>query len=134
MAVLSGKNGTLHISDDEVAPVANWKLSIGGNNPHYIANDTGGWRKRAAGAKDCSGSFEAAVEQSGNCPVEQGDSITLKLHADDTGNNYYEVPAIIDRIGVDVDINQGRIVAHAVDFSGNGPITSHGVLAKTGEG
>ncbi len=134
MAVLSGKNGTLYIGDDEVTPVSNWKLSITGNNPHYVANDTGGWRKRAAGAKDCSGSFEVKVQQGGNCPVEQGDSITLKLHVDDTGDNYYQLPAIIDRIDVDVDISQGRIVAQAVNFSGNGAITSYGVLAKAGEG
>ena len=38
------------------------------------------------------------------------------------GTDYYQVPIIIDRIQVDVDINDGQIVAFAVDFSGNGPL------------
>jgi len=134
MAVLSGKDGTLYVSDAEVTPVSNWRLSITSNNPDYAANDTGGWKKRTAGVKDCSGSLEVKVEDSGNCPVEEGDAVTLKLHVDDTGSNYYEVPAIIDKIEVEVDINEGQIVAHAIDFSGNGAITPHGVLAKAGGG
>lgn len=134
MAVLSGKSGTLYLGEDEVTPVSNWRLSIVSDNPDYAANDTGGWKQRAAGVRDCSGSFEIKVEDDGSCPVEEGDDVALKLHVDGTGDNYYAVPAIIDQIQVDVDINEGRIVALAIDFSGNGAITGHGVLAKTGGG
>ena len=130
MAVLSGKDGTLYIGAAEITPVSNWRLSITSNNPDYAANDTGGWKKRAAGVRDCSGSFDVKVDDSGNCPVAEGDAATLKLHVDDTGSNYYEVPAIVDRIEVDVDINEGRIVSYAVDFSGNGAITPNGAVAK----
>ena len=130
MAVLSGKDGTLYIGANEVTPLSNWKLSITSHNPDYAANDTGGWKKRAAGVKDCFGSFEVKVEDGGNSPVEEGDSVALKLHVDATGNNYYDVPAMIDKIEVDVDINQGRIVALAVDFSGNGAVTTYGVVSK----
>jgi hypothetical protein len=134
MAVLSGKNGTLYVGEDEITPVSNWRLRVTSDNPDYAANDTGGWKKRAAGVKDCSGSFDVKVEDAGNCPVEEGDTVALKLHVDATGENYYDVPAIIDEIEVNVDINEGRIVAFAIDFSGNGAITAHGVLAKAGAG
>jgi len=130
MAILSGKNGTLLISSTEITPVSNWRLRITSDNPNYAANDTGGWKKRAAGVRDSSGSFEVKVDDAGNCPVEQGDSITLKLHVDDNGGNYYQVPAVIDRIEVEVDINEGRIVAYVLEFSGNGAVVANGVLAK----
>ena len=130
MAVLSGKDGTLYIGESEVTPVSNWRFSITSDNPSYAANDTAGWKKRVAGVRDCSGSFEVKVDGSGNCPVLEGDAVTLKLHVDNSSSNYYEVPAIIDRIDVDVDINAGTIIAHAIDFSGNGAVTPNGALAK----
>jgi len=130
MAVLSGKNGTLYLGTSEVTPVSNWRLVSTSTNPDYAANDTGGWKKRAAGVRDAAGSFEVKVTDNQNCPVEEGDMPTLKLHLDQTGNNYYEVPAVIDKISVDVDINRGEIVAYAIDFSGNGPIVRHGIVSK----
>ncbi|MGD0897984.1 MAG: hypothetical protein ABR915_09105 [Thermoguttaceae bacterium] len=130
MAVLSGKNGTLFLDATEVTPVVNWKLVTTSNNPDYAANDTGGWKKRAAGVRDASGSLEIKASDDGHCPVEEGDAPTLNLHLDGSGNNYYEVPAIIDKISVDVDISRGEIVAYVVDFSGNGAITRYGIAAK----
>lgn len=130
MSVLSGKNGTLFLGSSEVTPVTNWRLAATSNNPDYAANDTGGWKRRAAGVRDASGSFEVKATDAQHCPVEEGDAATLKLHIDASGNNYYEVPAIVDKISVDVDINQGEIVAYLVDFSGNGAIVRHGVVGK----
>ena len=132
MSVISGKDGTLHIGDSEVTPMTNWTLEKTSSNKDYAANDTGGSKQRVAGVKDCSGSFEVKATDTGNVPLDEGDPVTLELHVDDSGNNYYQVPAIIDRIQVDVDINQGEIVAYAIDFSGNGPIAAYGVLNKTG--
>lgn len=131
MAVLSGKNGTLYLGTNEVSPVSNWKLVATSDNPEYAANDTGGWKKRAAGLRDASGSFEIKAADSQHCPVEEGDAAALKLHVDATGNNYYEVPAIIDKVSVDVDINKGAIVAYVIDFSGNGAMVRHGIVSKT---
>jgi len=132
MPVISGKDGTLYLNTNEVAPVANWRLKKTSSNKHYTANDTGGCRKRVAGARDCSGRFEIKATETGNTPVDEGETVTLKLHVDESNNNYYEVPAIIDTIRTDVDISEGKIVAYVVDFSGNGPVVAHGVLSKTG--
>ena len=65
MALLSGKNGTLYIGSSEITPVSNWKLRITGSHRAYVANDTDGWKQRAAGAKDCRGSFEVRVAEGG---------------------------------------------------------------------
>jgi hypothetical protein len=130
MAVLSGKNGTLYLGESEVTPVVNWKLATTSNNPDYAANDTGGWKQRVPGVRDAAGSLEIKASDDRNCPVEEGDMPTLALHVDQSGDNYYELPAIIDKISVNVDIQKGEIVAYLVDFSGNGPIVRHGVVGK----
>ena len=130
MAVLSGKNGTLFLGRTEITPVVNWKLVTTSHNPDYAANDTGGWKMRAAGVRDASGSFEIKAARRPHCPVEEGDASTLSLQLDDTGGNYYQVPAIIDKISVDVDINKGEIVAYVIEFSGNGPVVRLGIVAK----
>lgn len=131
MAVLSGKNGTLYVGSKQITPVLHWKLEITGNHRDYVANDTGGWRKRAAGAKDCRGSFQVSVTENGNCPVEEAQPATLKLHVDDTGNNYYDVEVIIGRIGVETSISDGKAVVLGIEFSGHGSVTPHGVLATS---
>lgn len=130
MSVLSGKDGTLYLGTEEVTPVTNWRLEKTSANKPYAANDTGGAKKRVPGVRDSAGSFEIKAADSANVPVDEGDAVTLKLHVDGSGANYYEVPAVIDRLRVDVDINEGEIVAYVIDFSGNGAITAHGILAK----
>ena len=131
MAVLSGKTGTLFLGASEVTPVSNWKLVTTSNNPDYAANDTGGWKQRAAGVRDSSGTFELKATDKNPCAVQEGDSPTLELHLDHGGANYYEVPAIIDKISVDVDVNKGQIVAYVVEFSGNGAVVRHGLAGTT---
>jgi hypothetical protein len=129
MPVISGKAGTLLLGGNTVSPISNWKLTITSNNKAYAANDTGGSKARVAGVSDCKGSFECKVADTGNCPVGAGEQSLAQLHVDATGADYYQVPIIIDRIQVDVDINDGQIVAFAIDFSGNGPLQAFGVLA-----
>lgn len=130
MSVISGKDGTLHLDGAEVAHVTDWKIQKISRNRAYTANDTGGATKRVAGVKDCSGRFEIKATDSIKVPVEEGDAVTLTLHVDDSGANYYEVPAIIDAIRSDVDVSEGKTIAYLVAFSGNGQITAYGILNK----
>ena len=130
MSVISGKDGTLKLGDTEVTRVTHWKIEKTSGGKAYTANDTGGAKKRVAGVKDCSGRFEIKAGDSDAVPVEEGDVVTLQLHVDDSGANYYEVPAIVDTIRAEVDISEGKTVAHVVAFSGNGPIVPHGILDK----
>jgi hypothetical protein len=130
MSFLSGKDGTLKLGDAEVTQVTNWIIEKASRNKAYTANDTGAARKRVPGAHDCSGRFEIKTTDSVHVPVEEGDTGTLELHVDDSGENYYEVFAIVDRIRAHVDISEGKAVSHVVTFSGNGPIVAHGVLQR----
>ena len=124
MAVLSGKNGTLYLNAAQVTPVSNWKLAVTSNNLDYVANDTGGWKRRLPGPCDSSGSFQVKADDGGHAPVAAGDQVTLDLHVDRTGSNYYTLAAIIAQIEVAVDISAGKLVVYAVEFSGDGPIAA----------
>ncbi len=129
MSVITGKDGTLRLGGVELAPLTSWRLVRTSRNRDYAANDTGGARRRVAGIRDCRGSFALAATAAGNLPVAEGTAVELELHADGSGANYLAVPAIVDRIEVEVDIDRGEIVAFLVDFSGNGPVTPHGLFA-----
>jgi hypothetical protein len=133
VTLISGKDGTLYASDVEVAQMTRWRIEKTVRHKAYTANDTGGARKRVAGARDCTGRFEIQLTESGNVPVEEGDAVTLELHVDDSGNNYYEVPAVIDAIRAATDVSEGETVSLSIDFSGNGPITAYGILAGSGD-
>jgi hypothetical protein len=130
MSVISGKDGTLKLGDTEVTRVTHWKIEKTSGGKAYTANDTGGATKRVAGVKDSCGRFEIKASDSAAVPVEEGDAVALELHVDDSGANYYQVPAIVDAIRAEVDISEGKTVAHIVTFSGNGPIVPHGILNK----
>jgi len=130
MSVISGKKGTLLVGGAEVTRLTNWTVEKTSRNKAYTANDTGGARKRVAGAKDCAGRFEVKAAPAQNAPVEEGDAVTLRLHVDDSGHNYYEVPAVIDTVRTSVDVNKGNIVAYKIAFSGDGPLSAYGILEK----
>lgn len=134
MSLVSGKDGTLCLDDTEVTPVVNWRIEKRCAGKAYVANDTGGAKKRVAGAKDCSGRFEIKATTSGSVPVEEGDAVTLKLHIDGSGDNYYHVPAVIDTIRVAVRIDTGSVPGYRITFHGNGPVTAHGILEKSSGG
>ncbi len=130
MPILSGKDGTVRSAGAEILQVVHWQIEKTAGNRAYTANDTGGARKRVPGAKDCAGRLEVKATDSGNVSVAEGDVVALELHADDSGDNYYELSAIVDSIRVEVDISEGKPVACAIAFSGNGPVAAHGILRK----
>jgi hypothetical protein len=110
--------------------VTDWRIEKSSANKSYTANDTGGARKRVPGVKDCSGRLE--IKADGTCPLPlcEGECVALELHVDGSGENYYELAAVVEAIGLSVDVGRGSPIAYRVGFSGNGPIAAHGVLNK----
>jgi len=117
MAVTSGKNGTLSTGGSEEAAVTDWQLNTSSANDAYAANDTGGWKKREAGVKDATGSFNMKDKPTFN----EGDKVALVLY---TGDQYIYTmaSAIIDDIDVTTDMNDGTIVSWAINFSTDGAV------------
>jgi hypothetical protein len=133
MAVLSGKDGTIKISNTEIKPVSNWKLKLTSKNPDFVDNDTAGWTGRVGGAKDASGSFNMNVSTSYVAPLDEGDTATLILYADGaSGTCYYTVPVIVDSVDVEVDRATGKVVNYDVTFSATGAVTKTGFFAASG--
>jgi hypothetical protein len=130
MPVLTGKDGTLRLGGTEVLQLVSWQIEKTAATKAYAANDTRGARGRVAGVKDCAGRLEIKATDSRKVPLAEGDTVALALHADGSGQNYYGLSAIIDAVRVEVDISEGKPVAYLIRFSGNGPITAHGVLGK----
>jgi len=131
VATLSGKNGTLRIGGAVVLHVSRWQIEKRAHNKAYTANDTGGAKKRVPGARDSAGRLEIKATDATPIPVAEGDAVALALHADATQQNYCEIAAIVDAIRTEVDISDGNPVAYLIEFSGNGPITAHGILNRT---
>ena len=130
MTTISGKGGTLRIGGTNTLHVSRWRIEKRAQNRAYSANDTGGAKKRVPGVKDSAGSLEIKATDATPIPVSEGDLIALALHADASGQNYYELPAVVDAVRTEVDISDGSPVAYLIDFSGNGPIAAHGILDR----
>jgi len=128
MPILSGNDGTVRLAGGELLRVTDWQIEKTSANKSYTANDTGGARKRVPGAKDCCGRLEIKADDASPMPLCEGECVALELHADGSGENYYELAAVVDAIRLAVDVGRGTPIAYLVGFSGNGPITAHGVL------
>jgi hypothetical protein len=129
MTILYGHRGTVRVGDAEVAALLKWTLNLISRNVQFVSSLAGQWTRRAPGPRDCTGSLLLHASTEEGCPLRPGQSVVLKLHVDDSGENYYRVPAIVDRISVQTDISGGQPVGYAVEFSGDGQVTPHGILA-----
>jgi len=119
---ISGKSGKVYVDAVEVADVRNWKVNRASDNKEYASSSTAGWKKRVAGNRDWSGSFEVYL-QDGDMTLafDDGDDITLILQTD--SGQTFTGPAIVDGIDYDDNIEGGDPVAGTVNFSGDGAYT-----------
>lgn len=121
MATESGKNGKVMIGAATVAEITGWRWTRTSNNPAYASSGTSGRKTRVAGVADSSGSvdfkrdFADTVESEG---ITEGALVTLLLYLNAT--TYHSVPAIIDSLSDEVDINDGETVSGSFDFSETG--------------
>ena len=124
MAVISGKDGEVKIGANSLADITGWSFNTTSNNPAYASSSTGGYKKRVAGVRDASGNIAFKLNTSN--PIgdefEEGDEVTLLLHVD--ASNFYSVPAVIDSLSLEVDIDSGDVVGGTAGFSANGAWTN----------
>ncbi len=123
MSVISGKDGKVMIGATTLADITFWTLATASNNPAYASSATSGHKKRVAGVKDASGSIQGKLDVAD--PVtddfDEGDAVTLLLYIDAT--RFYSVPAIIDSINFEVDIDTGEVIGWTADYSADGAWT-----------
>jgi hypothetical protein len=123
MATISGKNGRIKIGSTTLADITLWQLTTKAGNPAYASSATQGWKTRREGVRDASGTvrFKLDLADPITDDFDEGDAVTLLLHLDAT--RFYTVPAIIDSLAWEVDINDGDVIGGVAEFSSTGPIT-----------
>lgn len=97
----------------------------------YASNKTGGAKKRVSSVKDGSGSLDGVWDPWDPITdhMEPGTEVTLKLQHY-TGQ-FWVVPAIIDDMSFEVDIETGDVQTWTANFSLNGPWTKPTALPST---
>lgn len=123
-AGFSGKDGTVKIGSTDICEVRNWKFNPKSNNPKYASNKTSGYKRTVAGVKEATGSISGAWDNANDflAVVDVGTDVTLKLYTNTT--KFFSVPAVIDDVSVNVDIDNGEIVGWDANFSSNGAWTN----------
>jgi len=123
-AGVSGQFGDVKIGSTQISEVCKWNFNPKANNPAYSSNKTGGYKARVAGIKDGSGAIEGKWDPANpaTAVIDVATLVTLKLYL--TATVFYSVPAIIDALKIDVDIDTGDIVSFSADFSTNGAWTN----------
>ncbi len=124
MAAQSGKNGNVVSGSDDIAHVTNWTWNPSSNNPDWASSDTSGYKKRVAGIKDGTGTVDFKYDFTDriHSTLDVGSEVTLKLYLNAT--DYFSVPAIVDDISYEVNINEGDVVGGTLTFSQNGEWTN----------
>jgi hypothetical protein len=123
MSVISGKEGKVLIGATTLADITGWTLRTVSHNPAYASSATAGHRKRVSGVKDATGSiaFKLNLADPITDDFAEGSAVTLLLHLDAT--RFYSVPAVIDALRLEVDIDRGEVIGGTAEFSADGAWT-----------
>lgn len=130
---ISGKSGDCLIGatpGTQVTELTKWGFNPKCGTSAWASNRSGGYKKRVAGNKDGSGSMEGKWDPTAPITdmLEEGTEVTLNLVI--TGAQKYIVPAIIEGIKLDVDLDSGDVVGWSADWSTTGPWTKPTPLAS----
>jgi hypothetical protein len=120
-----------HPAGDQISEVKKFTFNPSQETKDYASNKTGGAKKRVSATKDASGTLEGVWDPWDPITdhMEPGTEVVLKLQHY-TGQ-FWLVPAIIDDMSFDVDIETGDVQAWTANFSLNGPWTKPTALPTT---
>ena len=127
MAAISGSYGKVMVGTSNAPDCQSWNWTRNVASHAYASCATSGFKKRVAGTKDHSGTIAGRVSVSDNIEdyFDEGDAVTLNLYVSTTA--YYIVPALIEELSVEVDIDEGDIIKWNASFGGNGAWSSSGL-------
>ena len=123
MSLETGDEGKVLIGGTPLADITAWSLETTTRSAAYASSATGGYRKRLAGVKEGRGriQFKLDVASPLTNTLDEGSAVTLLLYLD--GTRFYSVPAVIDSLQIEVDIDGGELIDGQADFSTNGAWT-----------
>ena len=124
MSMLSGQDGKVIADAVEVANITRWKFDTKSNTVAYASSATSGFRQRLPGVRHGSGTILFVLNAAS--PVQdqlaEGDEVTLRLYVD--ADSFYSVPAVIETLSLDVDVDSGDPVDGQFKFATAGAWTS----------
>lgn len=118
MARESGKDGTVKISSTAVALVTKWVADFVAFVYESANNESGGFKVATAGVKSVSGTISGEWNSSAALTITAGTAATLLLYLNAT--EFFSVPAVVKKLHVEVDINDGAVTLYESEFVGNG--------------
>lgn len=126
MAAASGQYGQILVSGSTLAECTEWTMNEEVQDHRYASCSTSGWYQRVAGTKDTTGTCGGIFDPTD--PIHDyvgvGDHVTLLLYTSAT--IYHSVPAQINSIETNVNIEDGEIIRWTINWGGNGSITLNG--------
>ena len=123
MPMLSGQDGKIIADSVEVANITRWKFETKSNTLAYASSATGGFRERLPGVRHGSGTVLFVLSDAAPVPdqLADGDQVTLKLYVD--ADSFYSVPAVIETLSLDVNVDTGNPVDGQFKFATAGAWT-----------
>jgi len=103
---VSGKDGTASLGGN----VTSWSLTKTQNNPSYASSETSGFKKRVAGIRDITASFEG---KTGGTIPDVGDEGTLTLTVK-TGVTFV-FGCVIASVSGEGDFDEGEITTYTAE-------------------
>lgn len=123
MTAVSGQYGKIVSGASTVAECTKWTWDEEAAEHKYASCSTSGQRSRIAGTKDSMGALEGVLDPTDDIHnyFLAGDHVTLKLYY--TAAKYHQVPAQINKLSQEVDIEDGGIIRWKADFGQTGAPT-----------
>lgn len=125
MSAVSGHYGAIKIGSSNMTECQGWTFKRTANTHPYKSCNTAGtdgkiYTKRVTGGSDATGTLKGLQDPAD--PIDnyfvEGSSITLRLYW--TASKYYQVPAVIASLDIEVDIDSGVPIPWSADFEANG--------------
>ena len=123
MSAESGINSKVLAGSTQVAEITGWSLNPTSNNPSWGSSSVPGFKQRVAGVRDATGSFDFKYDFANrqHATLKEGDLVTLHLYLN--AADAIDVPAVIDAMTFEADVNDGEPIGGTCTFSQTGAIT-----------
>lgn len=122
---IAGKGGSVNISSNKIAEIANWSLDLGADDIDITSFDSNGWKEYLAGLKEWSGSMEGnfkADDTNGQKALlaawAAGNPVSFVLKLNDTVS--FSGSAYV-KLSIEVPVDDKS--TFSCDFQGTGELT-----------
>lgn len=122
MAVITGLNGEVLVGGVKIARITKWDINPTVGETAWGDSDSAGHTNREPGRKDSTGNIEGKLDQNDDVTLlfVPGDKVNLTLWLSATALDYYYVPAMIQGISFEVDVDTQAVVGWSATFGENG--------------